>query len=296
MKKSEKELAVNYFTAKLNNYLNEVKRNAVVCLPLGIARVSSVPVSAELYILFRDGVPISEYNPTPSESNAIKRFLDAQPTRRTERLQDTLLRLVFNCGISNEKGFITPAYLKDTCKTGSGETITFADNVYLDAMKLYREANDYEKFSYNRRIKSNPLPVPDLSRRLTMIYDRLFEILNEDTKFRVPFMNLDVRLVADTYESIKAGKYQIYVTDINPDIQDFLADFGSFADKRLINDSSPMNCVVKTMINGMAQGSALAVIAPKKWQLRGFYTKELEILTSSLIKQGFKVDVIDREN
>ena len=241
-------------------------------LPYGIARVTSLPISKG-FLEFLNSADFSsggftayDYNMLQIEIDAINAFLQNLPTPVIEADADdrinTLLKLMFNCGISNYKGFISPVALDGFQVTPQERTQTI-DNCFVDTLK------PNETFVYNRRIKAKLLIVPDLAKRLRGAYEYIFRQLNGIAGRKIPFLNLDVRLVSESADEINKGNYKIVVTDVNCDMQDFLADLTAFFNSGLIGQTK-LELVVDAILAGLSPGSEVAVIAPDNWTSKGF--------------------------
>lgn len=247
-----------------------------------------------------DGFCLFSYRPNTVERTAIQEFIRNSPVasekREDELSTKLLLNLVFNCGISNQKGFILPAVFQGAASYQMSTSI--ANNIYLDDIRFYRNGADArffdETFAYNRRVMQSILSVPDLENRMSGLYQQLFKKLNGISRRKVPYLNLDIRLVADTYKEIKANNYKIIVTDINLDFQDFLADMSSFEESGLIKKEALFAPLVTALTKDIKGGSAnVAIVAPDKWYFRGFYRKEINLLSAFFAVEGFTVDIVE---
>jgi hypothetical protein len=214
---------------------------------------------------------------------AKKKFI-AAAIRKPEGIScwDEYLKMALDCGVSSKKSSLTPVtFGSDLEIAGTNELI---ENLAEDDARFYDETllgtRSYTRATRNCYLQLNG----ELSDIIARTNQRVMTALEARTGCKIPFINVDYRILADSLDDLLQGRFELVVAEIHPDIVDFINDGLLFESNGTLPQGSVARLaenVVRTLPLGE---SVYEIVCPKGWNFNKLYRTELYTL-SKLIKQ-----------
>jgi len=200
-------------------------------------------------------------------------------------LWDEYLKLALCCGISTGKSSLTPVVFSDeTTFSGTGGLI---DNIAEDNLAFYKQ-NESGTIKYNRATRNGTLYVgKKLKDLIQLINNRTKDYIEQQTGQRVPFLNVDYRLCANSFDDVVTGNFELVPVEIHPDTVDFINDGLLFE----ANGTLPLGTVqqyvddlVSTIDSDIEQ-----IQCPQGWNFNSLYRTEITFLQESFRRVWKKI-------